>query len=192
MATDMIARALAAKAMQEAASASEKEPLVVTFTVTDPDTLSLTADKTFAEVDAAYKQKRPIHANVSIDRDLLWFFNCAFADAGYIFNTFEAMNSSFFLLVYTETASALLVARTILTGFARIPGDGPFDANEFIIRNVGEPEHANDAATKGYADKILTAGNNDSVIIKSSTPNSTKKFRITVDDAGAITATEVV
>ena len=31
-----------------------------------------------------------------------------------------------------------------------------------------------------------------SVIIKSSTPDSTKKFKITVDDSGTITATEVV
>lgn len=35
------------------------------------------------------------------------------------------------------------------------------------------------------------SGNSDSVVIKSSTPNSSKKFRITVDDAGTISATEI-
>ena len=32
----------------------------------------------------------------------------------------------------------------------------------------------------------------DSIIIKSSTTDSTKKFKITVDDSGALTATEVI
>lgn len=31
----------------------------------------------------------------------------------------------------------------------------------------------------------------DEILISSSTPNSTKKFKITVDDTGALTATEV-
>lgn len=81
--------------------------------------------------------------------------------------------------------------------------DARWDASNIRIWNVGSPIASSDAATKGYADNILTsakgysdniltAGNSDSVVIKSSTPNSTKKFRITVDDAGAISATEVV
>ena len=35
------------------------------------------------------------------------------------------------------------------------------------------------------------SGNGNSVIVKSSTPDSTKKFKITVDDSGTISATEV-
>lgn len=40
-----------------------------------------------------------------------------------------------------------------------------------------------------YSD--LFKNGDDSIIVKSSTPDSTKKFKITVDDSGAITATEV-
>ena len=39
--------------------------------------------------------------------------------------------------------------------------------------------------------KEYVEGLEEGMIINSSTPNSTKKFKITVDDTGAITATEV-
>ena len=44
------------------------------------------------------------------------------------------------------------------------------------------------ATLNGYVKSMIDAAE---YIIHSSTPNSTKKFKITVDDSGAITATEV-
>ena len=43
------------------------------------------------------------------------------------------------------------------------------------------------ATLNGYVGSMI-----DTIVIKSSTPESSKKFKITVDDSGAITATEVV
>lgn len=69
-------------------------------------------------------------------------------------------------------------------------------ADTYLVKQPTSGERGQFLSTDGNGNQVwedpLTAGNNDSVIIKSSTPNSTKKFRITVDDAGAITATEVV
>ena len=45
-------------------------------------------------------------------------------------------------------------------------------------------------ATTNENSTIVTNGDSD-IVLSSSTPDSTKKFRITVDDSGAITATEV-
>lgn len=192
MATDMIARALAAKAMREAADASEKEPLIVTFTVTDPTTLTCTADKTIEEVDAAYKQKIPVYGSIALG-DQSGFLSCTFSNGGYVFSGIAGESNIAMGVIYGEEVCVAMLSSLLVADFSfRSASEAVFDAGRRIIREVKDPEQVNDAATKGYADKILTAGNSNSVIIKSSTPNSSKKFRITVDDAGAITATEVV
>lgn len=179
--------------MQEAAGAGEKEPLIVTFTVTDPTTLTCTADKTIEEVDAAYKQKIPVYGSIALG-DQSGFLSCTYSqNGGYVFSGIAGLANATMTVVYggeicAAQLNALLAAETSI-----MPGSpGAFEAGGRIIREVKDPEQANDAATKGYADKILIAGNSDSVVIKSSTPNSTKKFSITVNDAGAIAATEVV
>lgn len=190
----MIARALAAKARQEAAGASKKEPLVVTFTVTDPTTLTCTADKTIEEVDAAYKQKIPVYGRIALG-DQSGFLRCTYSSNGsYAFSGIAGGDSNIVMgVVYAEEICVATLGSLLAADFSlSSASEAVFDAGGRIIRDVKDPEQANDAATKGYADKILTAGNSDSVVIKSSTPNSTKKFRITVDDTGAITATEVV
>ena len=43
----------------------------------------------------------------------------------------------------------------------------------------------------GWVETTLFKNGDDSMILKSSTEGSTKKFKITVDDSGAITATEI-
>ena len=69
------------------------------------------------------------------------------------------------------------------------------DANRYLVKQATSSESGLFLSTDGYESQKwanpLTVGNSDSVVIKSSTPNSTKKFRITVDDAGTISATEV-
>ena len=178
--------------MREAAGASKKEPLIVTFTVTDPTALTCTADKTIEEVDAAYKQKIPVYGSITLG-DQSGFLSCTYSDGGYLFSGLAGVANTTMGVFYSEEVCAALLKSLIVGDFS--PGSSSsvvFEAGGRIIREVKDPEQANDAATKGYADKILTAGNSDSVDVKSSTPNSSKKFRITVDDAGAITAAEVV
>lgn len=178
--------------MQEAEGASEKEPLIVTFTVTDPTTLTCTADKTVEEVDAAYKQKIPVYGSIALG-DQSGFLSCTYSGGGYLFSGLAGETNTTMGVVYNKEICVAMLSSLLVADFSSgSASEAVFDAGRRIIREVKDPEQANDAATKGYADKILIAGNSDSVVIKSSTPNSTKKFRITVDDAGAITATEVV
>ena len=56
------------------------------------------------------------------------------------------------------------------------------------LRYIETPEEEYDAATKGYVDGKIS---NTEIFLQSSTPDSTKKFKITVDDNGTISATEV-
>lgn len=178
--------------MREAADASEKEPLIVTFTVTDPTTLTCTADKTIEEVDAAYKQKIPVYGSIALG-DQSGFLSCTFSNGGYVFSGIAGESNIAMGVIYGEEVCVAMLSSLLVADFSfGSASEAVFDAGRRIIREVKDPEQVNDAATKGYADKILTAGNSNSVVIKSSTPNSSKKFRITVDDAGAITATEVV
>ena len=180
--------------MQEAAGASEKEPLIVTFTVTNPTTLACTADKTIEEVDSAYKQMIPIYGSIAIG-DQSGFLRCTYSsNGGYVFGGVVAAYPNVVMGVgYSKEFCVATLGYLLVADFSPgVVSDTVFDAGRRIIREVKDPEQANDAATKGYADKILTAGNSDSVVIKSYTPGSTEKFRITVNDAGAITATEVV
>lgn len=57
-----------------------------------------------------------------------------------------------------------------------------------ILRNIATPEFDYDAATKDYVDKKIS---DTKIVLNSSTSGSTKKFEITVDDSGSLTATEV-
>lgn len=179
--------------MQGAADASEKEPLIVTFTVTDPTTLTCTADKTIEEVDAAYKQKIPVYGSIALG-DQSGFLSCTYSsNGGCVFSGIAGESNIAMGVIYGGEICVAMLSSLLVADFSfGSASEAVFDAGRRIIRKVKDPEQASDAATKGYADSILTAGNNDSVIIRSSTPNSTKKFRITVDDAGAITAAEVV
>lgn len=62
---------------------------------------------------------------------------------------------------------------------------GSLDMSSNKITNLATPISDTDAATKKYVDE-------HSCIISSSTPGSTKKFKITVDDSGTLSVTEVV
>jgi hypothetical protein len=63
--------------------------------------------------------------------------------------------------------------------------------NGDFTSKVGDFLRVAEVNPNGKPTKWTTDGSNDPVVIKSSTPNSNKKFRITVDDAGTISATEV-
>lgn len=175
--------------------------MIVNFTVTNISSLTCTADKTFAEVDAAYKKGIPIYGRVALDGQQ-GFLSCSHETDGNYNFTGLAVKSNFTMAInYTSTGCKAYLGQIMWKNFLS-SDDVIWDADNSRIWNVGSPTSDTDAATKGYADNvltsakayadnILTAGNSDSVVIKSSTPDSIKKFRITVDDAGTISATEV-
>lgn len=177
--------------MQGAASASEQEPLVVTFTIIDPNTFALKADTPYADIVEAANAGRIIYAFVKNRSQLLFGQLTNIVDSELLFNAFSGETQVMNIIMKSDS-NIHGTAETLLSRPAVVVGGGDFNAENHKITSVQEPTNDSDAATKLYVDNILTAGKNDSVIIKSSTPNSTKKFRITVDDAGAITATEVV
>ena len=69
-----------------------------------------------------------------------------------------------------------------------IVGAGELGTNRALIKNVANPISDTDAATKEYIDKKIS---DNAIVINSSTTDSNKRFKITVDDSGALTATEV-
>ena len=176
--------------MQEAAGAIEKEPMVVTFTLTSVDPFNFKADTPYTDIVEAANAGRIVYAFVPNPGPV--FGQLTNADApGLLFNAFGDIGQMMNITMYSDsTITGRLI--DVLHRLSDNSGGGDFDANNHKISRVKEPTNLDDVATKGYADNILTAGNSNSVIIKSSTPDSTKKFRITVDDAGTITATEVV
>lgn len=176
--------------MQGAAGASEKDPMVVTFTVTNPETFLLKADTPYADIMEAANAGRIVYAFVPNPGPA--FGQLTYIEDGeLLFNAFVEFGKS--MTIRMKSDSDILGLLTYMIFGINFANNGIiFTASDYRITSVGEPEDDTDAATKNYVDNILTAGNSNSVVIKSSTPNSTKKFRITVNDAGAITATEVV
>lgn len=166
-----------------------KEPMVVTFTVTNIYPFEFRADTLYYDIKEAANAGRivyafipspgPVFGQLTNASSSILQFN-AFGNVGQMMNI--TMNSD------SDITGVFIDSLYRLSDNS---GGGDFDADDHRIMNVSEPTDPSDVATKWYVDKTLTADNSDSIVIKSSTPNSTKKFRITVDDAGAISATEI-
>lgn len=246
MATDMIARALAAKAMQEAAGGGT-EQFVVTAT---GDGVNKKSDKTPAEIAEVAKAGKQVVLKETVDgvENTCYLVNAnnnvaTFCGTGQIMDVPVDSNS-----ILVRNWNFILNDKTILTEIAcniyeftiRKGANDKYTSNRSFLPlmyatvagNAGnvflnkdgetfigtvqylDTEEAAHIYFPDYAKKLIYdlkwngdenpstytftemslggSGNNDSIVIRSSTPNSTKKFRITVDDAGAITATEVV
>ena len=167
----------------------DEKPMIVNFTVTDLTTFNCTADKTYEEVDSAYKKGIPIYGRVALGNQQ-GFLSCSYSyDNAYSFTGLAEKSNFTMAIVYKSTECLFYLGELMWKDYS--DNSARWDADSKRITKLGSPINNSDAATKGYADNILTAGNSDSVIIKSSTPNSTKKFRITVNDAGTISATEI-
>lgn len=179
----------------------DEKPMIVTFTLTDLSTFALKADTPYADIVEAVNKGRIVYALVPNPGSVFGQLTNASSSTLY----FAASNGLGQMMSIEMSSDSDISGKFITTLYhpSDIQGGGDFNAYSHRIENVKEPIKPYDAATKqytddiltaakSYADNILTAGNSDSVVIKSSTPNSTKKFRITVDDAGAISATEVV
>ena len=84
-----------------------------------------------------------------------------------------------FIIAASAGACSLPISETVTDGFTA-PSAGLYG-----IYHYDMDDHANNAGTAEFTLKP------SSLFLKSSTPQSTKKFKITVDDTGALSATEV-
>lgn len=191
-------------------------PLTVNVTF-DSSTKKYTADKTFEQINTAFLSGRTIQCLADLTPPFAINY-CQFGQDGFdfCFQWLEYGTEVDSLLIVWKVVRITQEDEVeSFSGNLLVPGGFPLnstknkilktntngameyvDADTYLVKQPTTDEKRKFLSTDDFGNQVwadpLTAGNNDSVIIKSSTPNSTKKFRITVDDAGAITATEVV
>lgn len=158
------------------------EGMIVNFTVNTSDN-SITADKTYQEVYDAIMAGTTVYGKLSVP----------LSDTATITYT---LNASIFSNPEMGTVIFYMInGRTIVQ--IMLFSDNTVDTNNMQIPDISSSVTSGSAlavssgavytALEAKQDKIT-----DSVIISSSTSGSTKQFKITVDDSGTITATEVV
>ena len=141
---------------------------------------TVTLDKTFAQIQAAIQDgKQPVAKIndsgitallpfVGYNNTVVVFMAVVYADESFI---------SFNLLSITSDGTISFSSQNA----ASISESGIMEQVNMSSNPVSDMQ----IATKKYVD-------DKECVLKSSTPGSTKKFRITVDDSGALTATEVI
>ena len=169
-------------ALEQANNALDKALFVVNITHNRDGTFS--ADKTFDEIVQAYKEgKYNIVANMALRAEVYILplliistytamFSCAI-DEGDIQDII-----SFFITKNNEVLQEMI---PLATENSKLP-------NPYPLTFTGAVSETYDGSS---AKTIEIPSGGDEVIIASSTAGSTKKFKITVDDSGTITATEI-
>ena len=169
--------------------------IVVNFTMVNPETGTITADKTYEEIRLALREGRHVVGILNFGASEYILNVCSQYED---FMTEDMMVAPaptpapkgyivFYSLVPKENAIIGVVVSSDNTissgGLLQIP------TVTDLIRGS-----SSDAITSGAVYTALQAKQNiitDHIILSSSTTDSTKKFKITVDDSGALTATEV-
>lgn len=152
----------------------QQKPVIVNFTVTDPSILSCTADKTYEEVDAAYKSGIPVYGRVAL-RNQRRFLTLSYSKGTtYYFTGIASYGNSTMSIFYSNTGCEAALGITMWAN--RKDEDITWDANTFRIANVGSPTEATDAATKGYVDESLAA--------------KTEQFVVTVQDVDGVSKSD--
>ena len=156
----------------------EKDVFVVNATTTYPSTLIESADKTYSEILSAARQNK---------RCIL------IIDASGATRIYEMRPLDDFI---GNEKGPVICFRSFDFGSRETSASG-FSVSEYIIT----PENTWSCEDFTLEDPIISERaqniygvktfDKDSLVIRSSTPGSSKKFKITVDDSGAITATEV-
>ena len=167
-------------ALDKANNALDKALFVVNITKNSDGTIS--ADKTFEEIVQAYNEgKYNIVAHAASGNNLIFpllvigkysvLFGCTTADGiiGFL---------SFIITSNNEVKTRML---QLATASSKLP-------NPYPLTFTGAVNETYDGSS---AKTIEIPSGGGEVIIASSTAGSTKKFKITVDDSGTISATEV-
>ena len=164
-------------ALEQANNALDKALFVVNITTTDGVTFS--ADKTFEEIVQVYNEGKYNIVAVAYGTimplvTIRGSYEAIFA------GTLDNKGLSIIIDDYNE----VIVERTPLaTENSKLP-------NPYPLTFTGAVNETYDGSSAKTIE--IPSGGGGEVIIASSTEGSTKKFKITVDDNGTITATEVV
>ena len=163
-------------ALDKANNALDKALFVVNITTTDGVTFS--ADKTCNEIVQAYNaEKYSIVANYM--DSYIFPFLAITARGGAAFGGIVDLVYITFLI--TPNNKVQMEMLPLATTKSKLP-------NPYPLTFTGAVNETYDGSS---AKTIEIPSRGDEVIIASSTAGSTKKFKITVDDSGTITATEI-
>ena len=160
-----------------AAESIDKALFVVNITTTDGVTFS--ADKTFEEIVQAYNEKK---YNIVVDAGGLRMPFLGIRESEGLEAIFgRTINNGVDSITITDKNKIKYSHLTLATTKSKLP-------NPYPLTFTGAVSETYDGSS---AKTIEIPSGGDEVIIASSTAGSTKKFKITVDDSGTITATEI-
>lgn len=166
--------------------------MVVNFTMVNPENETIAADKTYEEIRLALREGRHVVGILNIGASEYILNVCSQYEDFMTEVAAPAPAPKGYIVFYS-----LVVPRgnTIL-GIV-VSSDNTISSRELLqIPSITDliSDGSSDAITSGAVYTALQAKQNiitDHIILSSSTTDSTKKFKITVDDSGALTATEV-
>lgn len=131
-----------------------KEPMVVTFTVTDMSTFALKADTTYDDIVEAANAGRIVYAFIPKPLGPMFGQLSMIENSQILFNAINYTGQIINIAMRSDSDISGTAYELIYR-----PGDavggGDFNAYNHIIENVSEPTDDSDAATKGYVDKSL-------------------------------------
>lgn len=169
-------------AINEAAAvddhASGSSDFVVNASLDDNN--NCTVDKTYAQIQEAVQAgKKPV-VRLAQGGSTITMPLGSGGDGAFIFSVIVGVMETVSALVTISVQDGNEVAYI----FTYVPVLNPSNGTFNQVEMNEDPKEAMEIATKQYVD-------NKEFILQSTTPNSTKKFKITVDDTGVLTATEV-
>lgn len=165
-------------AINEAAASVGSSEFIVNASLDDNN--NCTVDKTYAQIEEAVNAgKKPVVHLVNGGSTVTMPLGSG-GDGAFIFSVVVGV---------METVSALVTisvqhSNEVAYIFTYTPTLNPSNSTFNQVEMNEDPKSAMQIATKQYVD-------NKEFILQSTTPNSTKKFKITVDDTGALSAVEV-
>ena len=169
-------------AIDKANNALDKALFVVNITRNSGGTYS--ADKTFEEIVQVYNEgKYNIVANTALIFPIIAPLTAISEYAIMFSNSFAEVEEAAGLItiVITSNNELEVISAPLATTDSKLP-------NPYPLTFTGAVNETYDGSS---AKTIEIPSGGGEVIIASSTAGSTKKFKITVDDSGTITATEI-